>query len=667
MKHCAKKLLGLAFALALCLAVGGTAFAAQAPEFADVPAALPEQEMLAFEPNVTAEPGMKTVTGDGYTVTIPTTVEVKSTTDTGTLEVKGELEVTAVMKQWRTLSIIIEPQTPSKSDAWTLKYNGNASAGTTLPQVEYNLPYIDGEYDENRRDFKWLYQNEYKQLSFYTQKLGGVEDVSQTKTITAKLAVTVPKPEQATMSGTYSDTLTFRITPDKTCVTYNINVYEQKLQLTNSGTHVEAVDVVDANGNVIGNPTPKLTKTFEYPLKDEDNTWTYSSNDPEDDKLRWEELPTVTMNAHKDNQEGRTSVTFNLNLVRKWYWLDVNGATDYAGGSDEESNGNQGGKISGFVNMQVSADNGTTWSDWFWQEPGDDYWGQFPYGIRFRLGLHHVKNGYVYEMVGNGVKIIANKKETETKPGQEEGDTTYYVYEGKLTGEPTGKDSRNNVRYCYIPCYKKGLTYMANGGTGGTESVNDDNPPRSNVPYDETGTLESPEQLKIKAPAGKSFAGWSTKPTYTEGETLYQPDEPVSSVQWDGVYEGKLLSERPNYHGAPDTQKRELYAIWGDKKVTTTTGSTTPQPGPNRAPAKKALTLCYHANFDPMEELELDLDPNPLLEDMDDTFGFDPDPLPEGMDDAFGVDPDPQPKGMDDAFGVDPDPQPEELDDAFGV
>lgn len=52
MNHCAKKLLGLAFALALCLAVGGTALA-QTPEFADMPDALPELEMLAYEPNVT--------------------------------------------------------------------------------------------------------------------------------------------------------------------------------------------------------------------------------------------------------------------------------------------------------------------------------------------------------------------------------------------------------------------------------------------------------------------------------------------------------------------------------------------------------------------------------------------------------------------------------------
>ena len=62
-----------------------------------------------------------------------------------------------------------------------------------------------------------------------------------------------------------------------------------------------------------------------------------------------------------------------------------------------------------------------------------------------------------------------------------------------------------------------------------------------------------------------------------------------------------------------------------------TTGSDTPAAGPSLAPAKKALTLRYHANFDPMEELALDLDPDPLLEDMDDTFGFDPDPLPEDV------------------------------------
>ena len=582
MKHCAKKLLGLAFALALCLAVGGTAFAVEAPEFADVPAALPEQEMLDFEPNVnTAADVPKTVTGDGYTVIIPTTVEVKSGENNGKPEVKGELKVTAVMKQWRTLLVEIAPQTPPASGgAWTLKYNGNASADTTLPQVEYNLPSgYDGSVNElGNPTYEWIYDGSYKHLSFTTPKLGGSEDLSKTKTITAKLAVTVPHPEQATMSGTYSDILTFKITPDKTCVTYNINIYKQKLVLNKDGWHnngysnyqpVNAVNVYNETTHIVeAGATPDETVTLEYSSGDATtHTWTRTRPDGaagEEDARCWEDLAPVQMTPKTDYDQNKiTEKTINLNLVRKWYWLDVNGATDYAGG-DEDIHGNQGGSISGFVNMQVSVDE-NDWTPWFWQSGGDDYWGQLPYGIHFKLGFHHVKNGYVYEMSGTGVRIIANKQDTVTKPGAEETGTagyttTYYVYEGTLTGEPTGTDSRNNVRYCYIPCYKKGITYFANGGTGGTESVNEDNPPRTNVQYDATGTLKTPDYLEITAPAGKSFAGWSTSANYPTTGKLYQPGDNVSDVNWD-TYTSAEMSKRPT----GDDQKRELYAIWGYK------------------------------------------------------------------------------------------------------
>ena len=85
MKHCVKKLLSLAFALALCLAVGGIALAET-----------PEQEVLAYEQNVTTAADVPNTTGnlatEGYTVTIPTTVTVDSGTDT------GELMVTASVK-----------------------------------------------------------------------------------------------------------------------------------------------------------------------------------------------------------------------------------------------------------------------------------------------------------------------------------------------------------------------------------------------------------------------------------------------------------------------------------------------------------------------------------------------------------------------------------------
>lgn len=855
MKHCAKKLLGLAFALALCLAVGGTALAET-----------PEQEVLDYEQNVTAEPGTNTtgnLATDGYQVTIPTTVEVKSGEDKGTLEVKAQL------KQYRTLNIGI-----ASNNKWKLAYDDTTAADT--PKVDYTLT------TDDREDGKAIAHYENNTLHYGTGELDSNDPQYDSTTGARKFAtnfsVNVPTPSQATMSGTYSDTLTFTFDLVKHCVTYTINVYEQKLQLTNSGAHVQAVNVVDASGNVTDTTSvPKETYVLEYGCADANGTplvnaatnetWTRPrpADDNGEDARCWEDL-LRTLTPKADFNENVKAQTINLNLVRKWYWLDVNGATDY---TDEYANGNQGNKIAGFVNMQVSADNGTTWSSWFWKEPGDDYWGQFPYGIHFRLGFHHVKNGYVYDTGTNGgVKIIANKQEVETDFGKKEGDTTYYVYTGELTGEPTGKDLSNNVRYCYIPCYKKGLTYMANQGTGGKEDVNGANKPRTNVLYEKTETLKDPEQLGIIPPTGMIFAGWSTKSTYTTGDALYQPGTLVSTVNWENYTDQKDLNKRPQLNGTQDTQKRELYAIWGYKtdikiafenksgstdknalgvfetvqkrgfengqtlktdkivipgqtltldlndtnvtaaintatnavnketgdaatdgkiwdlaqtytitvpqnktatlrfeilrkryllnvmavlstsgntvalpadtaeaakygtfhvksngsyqtaggeskvsvyqwlrnyggsyevceveanpgyqfvkfmiptgkgltsagtstsitdtltgknenlsyfggdgktytgdtiyvvfeKVTATPGSTTPMPGPSLAPARKALTLRYHANFDHMEELALDLDPDPLLDDMDEDFGFEPDPLPEDVDDAL--------------------------------
>lgn len=229
MKHCAKKLLGLAFALALCLAVGGTALA-QTPEFADVPAALPEQEMLAYEPYAApAAAGMNTITGDGYTVTIPTTVTVDSTT------AKGELMVMAQLKQYRTLNITMKPQ----DDKWTLKYQ-DAAAGADTPKVDYTLS--EGTSKDVAADCKWQYQPDTKTLSFSTTKMQPgtslEEDMKRVRSSSYELSITVPTPSQATMSGTYSDTVSFEFDLTKQCFTYIINVYGQEVELTSeaSGT-----------------------------------------------------------------------------------------------------------------------------------------------------------------------------------------------------------------------------------------------------------------------------------------------------------------------------------------------------------------------------------------------------------------------------------------------
>lgn len=557
MKHCAKKLLGLAFALALCLAVGGTALA-QTPEFAEAPDTLPEQEMLAYEQNVTAEPGTNTIdklATEGYQVTIPTTVTVDSTT------AKGELMVKAQLKQYRTLNITMKPQ----DDKWTLKYQ-DAAAGADTPKVDYTLS--EGTSKDVAADCEWQYQPDTKTLSFSTTKMQPgtslEEDMKRVRSSSYELPITVTDPSQATMSGTYSDTLAFTFDLQKQCVTYTINVYEQKLQLTKTRVRVEAVNVVDATGNVTDGTEPDDTVTLEYYKDTDDATWTRPrpENDNGEDERCWKEL-SYTLHPKTDFERNNKTQTINLNLVRNQYALDVNGATDYNG---EFASGNQGGRIAGYVDMKVSVDN-VEWSEWYRYKDGDDYWMTLPYGIHFKLGFHHVKNGYVYDtgtgtLESSGVRIIANREDTHTTTVEksEDGLTTYYVYEGLMTGPWTYEDSYHLLTYCYIPCYKKGLTYIANGGTGGTESVNTGNPPRTNVLYEETGMLETPDALGITAPADMVFAGWSTKSTYTTGNPLYEAGTYVKDVQWE-TYTSAEMTTRPKN----DTQKRVLYAIWGYK------------------------------------------------------------------------------------------------------
>lgn len=879
MKHCAKKLLGLAFALALCLAVGGTALAAEAPEFADVLAALPEQEMLADEPNVTIAEDTTTI-GDiatnGYQVTIPTTVTVDSTQHT------GALKVTAQLKQYRTLNITMKPQDGN----WTLKYQ-DADAGTTTPEVKYQLPQEADMRLLDSGNGYWVYnpgeETDKKMLSFTTTTMtpsaSPEKDMTRVENSSYELPITVPHPEQATMSGTYSDTVSFEFKLEKMCVTYTINVYGQKLVTKTDGWNnngnekyraVDAVDVVDASGNVEAGVTPDETVTLEYKSSDAvTKTWTRTrpTNDNGEDERCWEDLAPVEMTPRTDFEQNKiTEKTINLNLKRKWYWLDVNGIVNYTGGGNESTDGN--GDVGCYLDIRASEDGKTTWSPWYWYKAGDDYWGTFPYGTHFEIGFHKLKDGYLYETDTSGnVKVIANgnveyttKEEDNSSPYQEK---IYKVYEGRLTGKPQEADTRptggdgnfhapgNYQRYCFNPCFRNDtIIYHENNGT--EDSVTKE--------YKETDVLPEYDALfNGSTHADMKFAGWSTKQKPTSKTELYQPGTPVTQVNWgttatpkhfyaiwgyditvqfedekgystndgtgpvatrggtmvgysftlekqvvadgadwtldltdpkvtkaidkatteakraagdnratttsDDVWKTDIeykLSAEEVKNGKPLVIKRRRYLLsvisaltdtgsvlkvgknpeideYGTFKIIVNGGSiphlsnndtsfyqqglnygasytvsdpkplndtfvysdyvilqslaagnklgsevtqdniekttsysshvtgkknnvhyykpgdldpepvytgdpvrvafwektTTATPGPNRAPAKKALTLRYHANFDPMEEVALDLDPNPLLEDMDDTFGFDPDPLPEDVDDAL--------------------------------
>lgn len=581
MKHCAKKLLGLAFALALCLAVGGTALA-QTPEFADVPAALPEQEMLAYEPYAAPAAG-NNVTGnivtDGYQVTIPTTVTVNSGDN------KGTLPVTAQLKQYRTLYIGIA----SQDDKWTLKYQG-AAAGTTTPEVGYELKNKDG--GAHTPGGMWHYDEGGHKITYATSAVESFD------TAEIPLSVSIPTPSQATMSGTYSDTLTFTFNITKQSVTYTINVYHQEMQLTGnyfSGADVapnyqalKMVDKVGTDGIPIGSATPDEVYTYEYgfandlPVGNPSDTWTRPrpASDGGEDERSWEDL-TYDLNLQQNYNTGNKDVVVNLNLVRKWCWLDVNGITDKATCADCEKDGNQGGSIASFVNIRVS--DGTSWSGWYWYSKGDDYWGTFPYGTEFQLGLHRVKDGYAYdEETGGNVAIYANGLPTCTtgKETSPDGKTHYRVYQGKLEGEPVdttlhnttgggnvhdGAGNKNLPRYCYNPCFVDGITYYANGGDGGREDTNHYHGAHTSFKYTDGMKLadltDTDTGCAFTAPEGKVFAGWSTTPNYTKGQELYDANTDVSRVTWPTRPTVSNHDTLPTKDG--QTVCRTLYAIWG--------------------------------------------------------------------------------------------------------
>lgn len=867
MKHCAKKLLGLAFALALCLAVGGTAFAAQAPEFADVLAALPEQEMLDYEPNVTIAEDTTTIgdiATDGYQVTIPTTVTVESG------ENKGELEVNAKLKQYRTLNIGIE-----SPNNWKLKYDAKGAAIANAPTVEYTLKNKIEAGGEHTPGGMWHYDESTHEIMYATSA------VTDFHTATIPLSVNVTDPSQATMSGTYSDTLTFTFDLVKQCVTYTINVYEQKLEINNRNNtpHVTATNRVDdATGQLTdANSKPKETYVLEYgcanawgmPLETAvtSEVWTRPRPDGtegEEDTRCWEDL-SRTLTPKADFEANHKTQTINLNLVRKWYWLDVNGIVGYDGTLKHKTDGNQlaADGVGCYLDIHVSVDEKNSWSEWFSYKNGDDYWGTFPYGTNFEIGFYNPKPGYLYDTDEEGnVKVIANGNDDCTTEDRTVDGKAYKIFEGQLIDEPQEADTRptggdgnfhapgNYQRYCFNPCFRNDtIIYHENNGTAGSVTKE----------YKETDVLPEYNKVLTGTHGDMKFAGWSTKQKPTSKTEVYQPGTLVTEVEWgttdtpkhlyaiwgyditvqfedekgystnDGkgpvatlggtmvgysfTLEKQVVADGadwtldltdPKVTEAIDNATTEAKRAAGDNRATTTsddvwktdieyklsvaevkngkplvikrrryllsvisaltdTGSvlkvgknpeideygtfkiivnggsiphlsnndtsfyqqglnygasytvsdpkplndtfvysdyvilqslaagnklgsevtqdniekttsysshvtgkknnvhyykpgdldpepvytgdpvrvafwektTTATPGPNRAPAKKALTLRYHANFDPMEEVALDLDPNPLLEDMDDTFGFDPDPLPEDVDDAL--------------------------------
>lgn len=537
-------------------------------------------------------------------MTIPTTVTVDSTT------AKGELMVTAQLKQYRTLNITMKPQ----DDKWTLKYQ-DADAGANTPQVAYTLKNEAGE-GHTSQNMVWHYDESKHEINYV------VTGVTSIDTANIPLTVNVTDPSQATMSGTYTDTVCFEFDLTKQCYTYIINVYGQKVELTNNTFNtgakpalsyqaLRAVDMVndadapyteqyvleygfDFNGNLLGSAPGSWQHTVpaagETRKAIDGTKKTFTADEATDYALRWETLDAYPIDpvtdyatSEKTGDKIKTK-TIDLNLKRKWYWLDVNGVTNKDTSSGNLStDGNQGGHIGSFLDIRVSPDDGTTWSRWYWYSYGDDYWGTFPYGTTFELGLHHVKDGYVYdEDTAGNLALYANGVSTTyltTPEPSNDGRTTYRVYQGKLEGEPYENQvfttpgggyvhaAGSYPRYCYNVCFVDGITYYANGGTGGKEDINDEHHARTSFQYTAGMTLAEPETTtgcNFTAPAGKVFMGWSTTPDYTAtaGQVLYAPGDSESIITWPAKPD-RLPNDGDFMPQDGKTENRTLYAIWG--------------------------------------------------------------------------------------------------------
>lgn len=268
---------------------------------------------LSFVVGVKAAEATKTV-GDlgtnGYTVTIPATLD--TTSGSGTLTVSGQ------MQRSSSLTIGI-----SSKNSYNLVYDsGSATADDTLPKVAYTLTgaagttLTDGTENSEEAGKKFL------------SHVTNADEESFTDT----LNVTLTDPENsATMSGTYSDTLTFEMEYTTASKTYTFRVFYENTDGTFPDTPGETFTRVLWPGT-----------SFK---------WTRPGSSEAHDSDRWQ-ITTFTVNRLSNITD-----TYDIKVYRKLYSFDIN--THYFKASDYQGNES---------NLHEDTTNGgwNCWSDQLW-------------------------------------------------------------------------------------------------------------------------------------------------------------------------------------------------------------------------------------------------------------------------------------------------------------
>lgn len=287
MKHCGKILRTLLLAAALCLVVGGG--------------------VLAEEPATTT--GSPYEEEGYYTITIPTDVSVSETDGTGTLNITGKLEDHNVL----------EVDVSSAND-YKLTYAGE------------NLPYTITNGKET-----WSSNEGGHELTYST------EDSDDALTINTTLNVALAPGATATMSGVYTDTLTFTL--DLVKRAYTINVYYE--QMTSWGEYRIADRKEKRNfPEITEKPNNSFTKALkpgeETTLKLSELVENYSESDGQWE-TRYVENASETGAQAIGKYVDRTYTvtpgdksTISVQVYRKMVWLDMNIAVKNDKGTYEQ-------------------------------------------------------------------------------------------------------------------------------------------------------------------------------------------------------------------------------------------------------------------------------------------------------------------------------------------
>ena len=318
---------------------------------------------------------------DGYTVTIPSTVAFAEGDKT------QKLEITGALGKYRTLDVTVA----SKND-YALKYASDP-ANNALPSLSYTLKSAD-------TDQKFDSETTGKNTLSYTT------DATESNPIRTTLNAEITTPlDTATMSGSYTDNLTFTFDCKKRTQECNITVKYESMDTTATGeiTKRERNSQWENETHTF-KETLNLGEEHTFELEDlfkpnSNVKYAVKSKDDTENKNAWEFGEKAMLDPTTHQYTTRTySITptpeeanYEIKVYRKLVWLDLNyiiyDSVDQTNPLKYENikyGAEYGAKNIAMMEITVNTET---------KNDKRDYWGMHPYGSTFTMS--NIRNGNV--------------------------------------------------------------------------------------------------------------------------------------------------------------------------------------------------------------------------------------------------------------------------------